>query len=72
MQFLLAGEEQFEAVYQFCQLMIRTDARMSFTDVTERSVLRSWYDDPAVQLYAAVDLPSAAGLSGAAGTAEPA
>ncbi|MCK8059084.1 MULTISPECIES: GNAT family N-acetyltransferase [unclassified Fusibacter] len=55
MDFKIARDEDAYKIYDFCKEMIRTDARMSFTDGTSLSVIENWLLDEAVTLYIAVE-----------------
>lgn len=51
----VAETGDFEAIYNFCQMMIRVNARMSFVDVTSEAILWQWMEDAQIKLYLAED-----------------
>lgn len=58
----LADSTLFDAIYDFCQEMIRLKARMSFVDVTSEAVLWSWLEDEKIRLYVALEGEKVAGM----------
>ena len=50
-----ADASHFDAIYEFCQLLVAEKTRMSFIEVTSEAVLWSWMEDNMIQLYIALD-----------------